>query len=315
MRFAVFAAGAVGGYFGGRLAEAGEDVAFIARGEHLRTIADRGLRVASIAGDFEIDPAEVTDEPASLEAVDCVLVAVKAWQLQDAAETMRPLVGEATFVVPLLNGVEAPALLSKVLGEEHVLGGLCGLIAFREGPGVIRHAGAEPWITFGELDGERSERAERLLRALQATRGVRATLAEDIHQAMWDKFLFIASTGGVGAVTRVPLGVLRSVPETRRLLEAAMREVLKVARARGVGLPEEAVDAALALTDGLPPDGTSSMQRDIMAGRRSELDAWNGAVVRLGREAGVPTPTHEALFAALLPQELQARRELGHVRP
>jgi 2-dehydropantoate 2-reductase len=307
MRFAVLAAGAVGGYFGGRLAEAGEDVAFLARGPHLQAIRERGLRVGSIAGDLVIRPARVTDDPASVGVVDCVLVAVKAWQLPDAAGSMRPLVGEGTFVVPLLNGVDAPDILSEALGREHVLGGLCGLIAFREAPGVIRHAGADPWITFGELDGGRSDRGEELLWALQATRGVRATLADDIHQAMWDKFLFISSTGGVGAVARVPFGAFRSLPQTRRLLEGAMREVLAVARARGVALAPAAVDEALALTDGLPPDGTSSMQRDIMAGRRSELDAWNGAVVRLGREAGVLTPIHEALFAALLPQELAAR--------
>jgi 2-dehydropantoate 2-reductase len=310
LRFAIFAAGAVGGYFGGRLAEAGEDVTFLARGPHLRAIRDRGLRVDSIAGDLLIRPARATDDPVSVGVVDCVLVAVKAWQLAEAAASMRPLVGEQTLVVPLLNGVEAPDVLSTILGREHVLGGLCGLISFREAPGVIRHAGADPWITFGELDGGRSARAERLLRALEGTRGVRATLADDIHAAMWDKFLFISSTGGLGAVTRVPFGTFRSLPETRRLLEGAMREVLAVARARGMAVTEEAVDGALALTDGLPPDGTSSMQRDIMAGRRSELDAWNGAVVRLGREAGVPTPIHEALFAALLPQELKARGAL-----
>jgi 2-dehydropantoate 2-reductase len=310
MRIAVFAAGAVGGYFGGRLAEAGQHVAFIARGDHLRAIRERGLRVDSIAGDVLIRPAEATDDPAAVGQVDCVLVAVKSWQLDTAARATPPLVGEETFVVPLLNGVEAPDLLSDVLGREHVLGGLCGLISSRAEPGVIRHVGADPWITFGELDGGASDRSRALLRALEACRGVKATLAEDIVAAMWEKFLFISSTGGVGAVTRVPFGVFRSVPETRRLVEVAMREVLAVAAARGVALTEQAVDRALALTDGLPPEGTSSMQRDILAGRRSELEAWNGAVARLGRQAGVPTPTHEAIFAALLPQELQARGEL-----
>src|SRR5215218_7783221 len=142
MRVAVFAAGAVGGYFGGRLAEAGEEVVFIARGDHLRAIRERGLRVDSIAGDLLIEPDEVTDDPAGVGAVDCVLVAVKSWQLGEAARAMRPLVGEKTFAVPLLNGVEAPAVLSQALGRDRVLGGLCGLISSRAEPGVIRHVGA-----------------------------------------------------------------------------------------------------------------------------------------------------------------------------
>jgi 2-dehydropantoate 2-reductase len=311
MRIAVLGTGAVGGYFGGRLAEAGEDMVFVARGEHLRAIQRGGLVVKSIAGDIHIHPAEATDDTASIGPVDCVLVAVKAWQLPEAVGSIGPLIGETTVAVPLLNGVEAPDVLAEAVGREQVLGGLCGLIAFREAPGVIRHAGADPWITFGELDGSRSTRAQGLESAFRRARGVRVTLSEDIVAAMWEKFMFISSTGGVGAATRSPFGVFRAVPESRRLLEGAMREVLAVARAHGVDLPDDRVEEAMGLADGLPPEGTSSMQRDIMAGRRSELDAWNGAVVRLGRAAGVPTPVHEALFSVLLPRDLEARGDLA----
>jgi 2-dehydropantoate 2-reductase len=310
MRTAVFGAGAVGGYFGGRLAQAGEDAVFIARGEHLKAMQARGLRVASTEGDFKIEPVQATDDPAAVGVVDAVLVAVKAWQVPQAAREMRPLVGTETFVVPLANGVEAPSHLSTVLGQHHVLGGLCRIISALVEPGHIRHAGISPTITFGELDGRRSERAERLYEAFQKARGVTPILTSDIREEMWKKFLFIAALSGVGAVTRAPVGVLRSLPETRAMLEQAMEEILAVAHARDVALPREIVAETMAFIDGLPPDGTASMQRDIMAGRPSELASQNGAVVRLGRKVGIETPLHDFIYRSLLPQEHQARGEM-----
>jgi 2-dehydropantoate 2-reductase len=310
MRFAVFGAGGVGGYLGARLSEAGEEVVFIARGEHLRAIRDRGLRVESIAGDVVIHPAETTDDPSAVGPVDAVIASTKTWDLPAAAEEMRGLLGPETAVVPVLNGVEAPTILADVLGPEHVLGGLCGMVSFIAGPGHIRHAGAEPWIAFGELDGRVTDRVRRLEEAFRRCRGLKVDVPADITVALWEKFLFITATGGVGAVTRAPFGVFRELPETRRMLEEAMREVVAVARARGIEVSDDAVTKSLGLMDGLEPHGTSSMQRDIMAGRRSELDAWNGAVARLGREAGVETPVHDFIYATLLPQELRARGEV-----
>lgn len=310
MRIAVFGAGAVGGYFGGRLAQAGEDVVLIARGDHLRALQRRGLRVESIAGDFSVDPAEATDDPEAVGVVDAVLVAVKAWQVPEAARAMQPLIRPDTFVVPLENGVEAPFQLAEALGKKHVVGGLCRIISSLVGPGHIRHAGISPTIAFGELDGRRSERLARLREAFQRTEGVTPTIPLDICVAMWEKFLFIASLSGVGAVTRAPVGVLRSRPETREMLEQAMEEILAVAQARGVALPPETVAQTMAFIDGLPPQGTASMQRDIMAGRPSELESQNGAVVRLGREAGVETPLHTFIYNSLLPQEMQVRGEM-----
>lgn len=310
LRIAVFGTGGVGGYFGARLAEAGQRVVFIARGEHLRAIREQGLRVESIRGDVHIFPAEATDDPATVGPVDVVLVATKAWQLPEAAEAMRPLVGSETMVIPLLNGVEAPDILAAALGAEHVLGGMCKISAFRAAPGLIRHVGVEPEVVFGELDGRRTERVERLRRAFAACRGVKVTIPDDVRAAMWGKLTFIAAFSAVGAVTRSPAGVIRSLPETRRLLEQAMREIVAVAQGLGVNLPDAAVDQALAFTDSLEPHVTASMQRDIMEGRPSELEAQTGAVVRLGRQAGVPTPVNEFLYAALLPQELKARGKL-----
>ena len=311
MRLAVFGAGAVGGYFGGRLAQAGEDVVFIARGEQLQALRDRGLRVDSFVskGDFVVQPVQATDDPEQVGVVDAVLVGVKAWQVTEAARAMRPLFGPETFVVPLQNGVEAPSQLAAVLGGEHVLGGLCRIVGLVVEPGYIRHAGLEPYVAFGELDNRPSERAERLREAF-ARAGVTAGVPLDIRVAMWEKFLFIASFSGVGAVTRAPAGALRSLPETRQMLKQAMHEVLAVARARGIALPEEAIPRTMTLIDGLPPGGTASMQRDVMGGRPSELESQNGAVVRLGREVGVDTPLHAFIYHSLLPLELRARGQV-----
>jgi 2-dehydropantoate 2-reductase len=310
MRIAVFGTGAVGGYFGGRLAQAGEEVIFIARGEHLQALRSHGLQVDSVKGDFVVQPVQATDDPAQVGVVDVALVGVKAWQVPEAAQAMRPMVGPDTFVVPLQNGVEAPTQLATVLGAQHVLGGLCKIISFILGPGHIRHAGIEPYVAFGELDNQASERAEGLRQAFARAAGVTVEIPPDIQVAMWDKFLFIASFSGVGAVTRAPAGVLRSVPETRQLLEQAMREIFAVARAREIALPGDLVEQTMAVVDGLPPDGTASMQRDIMEGRPSELASQNGAVVRLGQEAGIATPLHHFIYHSLLPLELRARGQV-----
>jgi 2-dehydropantoate 2-reductase len=310
VRIAVFGSGGVGGYFGGRLAESGEDVHFIARGRHLAAIRDHGLRVSSVDGDFVVRPAQVTDTPSSLGPVDVVLVAVKAWQVLEAAEALRPLVGDRTFVVPLQNGIEAPEQLAAVLGESRVLGGLCRLLVFIESPGHIRHAGVSPHIAFGELDGSVSARAESLRQAFSRTRGITAEIPPDVRVAMWDKFIFIAALGGVGALVRAPIGVIREQPGPRRLLEQALDEIHRVAVGHAVALPGDVVARTLAFIDTLPAGGSASMQRDIMQDRPSELEAQVGAVVRLGERVGVPVPLHRTIYAALLPLEQRARGQL-----
>jgi 2-dehydropantoate 2-reductase len=307
LTFAVFGTGAVGGYFGGRLAEAGEDVRFIARGGHLAAIRERGLRVSSVDGDFVIHPARVADDPAAIGPVDVVLVGVKAWQVPEAAVALRPLLGERTFVVPLQNGIEAPDQLASVLGAERVLGGLCRILAFLNGPGHIRHTGVTPYIAFGELDGSKSDRVERLRAALAATRGVTVDVPPDIGIAMWSKFLFITALGGIGAHTRSPIGVLRSEPKSRELLRQALEEIQAVAVRNQIPLPAETAAKTLAYIDTLPPEGTASMQRDIMEGRPSELEAQVGAVVRLAQRLGVPVPVHRMIYDTLLPLERRAR--------
>jgi 2-dehydropantoate 2-reductase len=309
MRIAIFGSGGIGAYFGGRLAQAGEEVTFIARGAHLQAMLQNGLRVDSIKGDFHLQPVRATDDPHQVGAVDMILVCVKAWQVPEAAQAMLPMLGEETGAVYLGNGVEGAGQLSAVLGPQHVLGGLCQISTLLAGPGHVRHVGIDPAVFFGELDGTSSQRAENLRQAF-ARAGVNASIPADIQAAIWEKFVFIASISGVGAVTRCPVGVFRSLPATRQVLQNALQEIAQLGRARGVRLPEDIVARRLAFIDGVAPGVTASMQRDIMEGRPSELEAQNGAVVRMARQAGVPAPAHEFLYACLLPQELKARGEL-----
>lgn len=309
MRIAIFGTGGAGGYFGAQLARAGEDVTFIARGEHLQAIRTKGLRVETPQGEVRIHPAQASDDPAQVGVVDVVLVGVKTWQVSDAARAMRPMISPQTFVVPLQNGVEAAAQLASVLGASHVLDGLCGTISRVVGPGRILSLGKTNFIKFGELDNHVSERARRLREAFERA-GVRAEVPPDIQVAVWEKFIFVAPYGGVGAVARAPAGVVRTLPETRRMLEEGMQEILMVARAHQVSLADRAVEKSMALLDALDPSATTSLQRDISAGRPSELDAWSGAVVRLGRDASVATPLNEFIYHSLLPQELRARGRL-----
>ncbi len=309
MRFAVFGAGGIGGYLGGRLAQAGEDVAIIARGDHLAAIRDNGLRVDSINGDFVFKPSIATDNPAEVGPVDVVILGVKAWQVVEAAEAMRPMVGRETCVLPLQNGVEAPAQLAAVLGDGTVLGGLGYIISFIVGPGHIRHTGGGPSLRFGEMDNQHSPRAEQLLEAFGRA-GVRTDIPSNIEAAMWEKFMGITAVSGVGALTRVPVGVWRSLPETREMAIQIVREAESVAREKGIPLDGSESESAIARFERIPPDFTFSMQRDIMEGRPSELEVQNGAVVRFGQETGVPTPVNAFIYYSLLPQEMKARGQL-----
>jgi 2-dehydropantoate 2-reductase len=296
----------VGGYFGGRLAEAGEDVVFLVRGKTLEALRSEGLRVTSPKGDLSLTGLQATDRPDLSGPVDAILFTVKTWQLAAAAESIRPMVGPGTALIPLQNGVESETVLSDHFGPERVLGAICRIIAMAEAPGRINHLGVEPFIALGELDNKPSRRVEELLRAFTSA-GVAARCPKNIHAAIWEKFLFVSPTAGVCAVTRAPVGAVRSTAETRQLLVKAMEEVHRLAAARGVSLAGDALAKTIDFFDGLPAAATSSMQRDIMEGRPSELEAHLGATVRLGRQSGVEVPANLFLYASLLPMELAAR--------
>lgn len=314
MKIAVVGVGGVGGYFGGRLARAGFDVTFIARGATLEALRTRGLRVDSVAGDFTIDDVQATDDPRSAGPVDVILMAVKAWQLEEAARNLGPMIGGDTVVVPLENGIDAADVLAPIVGDAHIAGGLCAIVSYIVAPGHIRHPAYDPTVMFGELDRRRSPRLERLRDAFVRA-GVNATIPADIHHSIWTKFLFISVFSGIGAITRVPVDVWRADPDVRKIAEAALREVVDVARARGVELEPDAVARTLERYDAMATGSTASMQRDVMDGKPSELDAQLGATVRLGAASGVPTPVNAMLYHLLLPQERAARGVVPSARP
>jgi 2-dehydropantoate 2-reductase len=305
MKILIFGTGGVGGYFGGRLARAGEDVVFIARGEHLRAISASGLRVDSSDGDFVIYPAKATDDVSEIGEVDLVILGVKAWQVPEAARAIKPIVGANTTVLPLQNGVEAVSQLVNELGAENVIGGLCRIVSYVVGPGHIRHAGFEPSIIIGELDNRHTDRIARIEQVFKHA-DLNISIANDIQVALWTKFLFIASFSGVGAMANAPAGVLRSDPKWRAQMLSAMNEIYTLAHARGIKLPPDSIDRVMSSVDGLPEDATSSMQRDIAAGKPSELEAQNGAIVRMAREVGVEAPTHELIYQTLRRMEDKA---------
>src|SRR5262249_17055891 len=305
MRIVVFGAGGVGGYFGGRLAQAGEDVVFVARGAHLNALQTTGLKVDSLNGDFHI-PVKAVAQASEAERADAVLIAVKGWQVPEAARAIVPLVQSGAFAVTLENGVDAPDMLVEVLGREPVLAGLCRIFSWVVEPGHIRHAGVDPSVVFGELDNNVTERATRLRDAFTRARVI-AVIPPDIHVALWEKLLFISSTSGVGALIGKPLGQLRHDPESRAMIQSAMQEIWNLARAKGVNLADDTVSRSMGFVDRLPAEATTSMQRDILEGRPSELEVQSGTIVRLGKKLGVPTPTHERIYNTLLPLEQKAR--------
>ena len=310
MRIAIFGSGGVGGYFGGRLAQSGKDVTFIARGAHLEAMLKTGLQVDSIAGDFTLPKLNATDNPKQVGKVDYVICSVKSWQVPAAAKAMRPMIGPQTLVIPLQNGVEAPGQLIDVLGEDAVIGGLCGLIAFRVGPGHIKHNGANPLIRFGRLDGQADPRINELSEVFNGCHGVKSSIPDDVNVAMWQKFMLVSPWSGVGAVTRAPIGILLQQAETRQMLLDAMQEIYNLALARDIKIPADSIQKTMDLLDSFPANSTTSMQRDLTDGRPSELDVQNGAVVRLAEDVGVETPVNRFILGSLRSLELRARGAL-----
>jgi 2-dehydropantoate 2-reductase len=306
MRIAIYGAGGLGGYYGARLSEAGHEVGFIARGEHLRAIRDNGLLVKSPLGDVHLRSVLASDAAADIGVVDVVIVAVKTWQIAQVARDMAPLMGPDTLVVPFLNGVDAPDGLAEVLGDGHVLGGLSKVFSLIEAPGVIHHFSPGAYVEIGELQGGSSERVVNLLGMFERA-GVDAGGSDDIRSALWFKLLMVSSWAGLGALARSPMGEMRNDARTRTLIEKSMQEGVAVGRASGRSLPQDCMQQLWQFYDAMPADATASMQRDLMQGRPSELDAWNGAIVRIGAQFEIPTPTHEFVCALLQPMERRAR--------
>ncbi|MEN9935526.1 MAG: hypothetical protein RLZZ387_2105 [Chloroflexota bacterium] len=298
MRIAVVGTGGVGGYFGGLLARAGHDIALLARGDHLRAIRERGLRVEAAAGAFTVRPAYATDDPSEIGQVDLALLCVKTYDLARALDRIPTLLGPETPVLTLQNGVEAPELAEAALGAGRVLPGIVySELAVRE-PGVIFQGMASARIVFGEPSGAETARAAQVRDTL-AGAGIDVTLSQNVLGALWGKCCFICAMSGVTALARRPLGPILTDPEALELLVTLMREAQAVGRARGVHFDADPVEAGLATARRFPAETKSSMLRDVERGGPLEVEAFNGAIVRIGRELGVPTPANQAVYAAL----------------
>jgi 2-dehydropantoate 2-reductase len=299
MKIAVVGAGGVGGYFGGRLAEAGADVTFLARGAHFDAMRTRGLRITSPQGDLHLPRTQAVADPREIGPVDIVLFAVKLYDVESALASLPPLLGPGTAVVPLQNGVDSVATLTRAVGREHTAGGTCYVSAVIAEPGVIRHTAMDQ-LVFGELDRAPSPRL-LALKAACAPAKFRSTLSDDIELAIWTKFVRLSVMSGMTAVTRSPLGVIVRDPELSAMLERAVREAMDVAHAKGIPVADTTVEDVATAYAALPPQTKSSMLEDLERGRRLELLWLSGAVVRIGKEIGVPTPTHAFITAVLNP--------------
>ena len=298
MKIAVVGTGGIGGLFGGLLAHAGHDVTFIARGAHLRAIRARGLRVELPGEPITIAPADATDVPAEIGPVDLALLCVKTYDLAEAIEHTRPLIGSRTAVLTLQNGVEAPEIAAAAFGAQYVLPGLVYCEAAVKEPGVIFVGSPVRRVVFGEVDGGLTPRARAIADAFAAA-GAETSASANVVGALWGKFCFICAMGGCTALARRPLGALVADPEGRALLLAVMEEIRAVGAARGVRFDADPVEAGLATAARFPYETKSSLQRDLERGARIEIEALNGAAVRLGRALGVQTPANQAIYAAL----------------
>jgi 2-dehydropantoate 2-reductase len=308
MRIAMMGSGGVGGFFGGRLAAAGYDVSFIARGAHLEAMRRDGLTIENDAqGPIRIPKVNATDDPASVGPVDFVILSVKLWDTESAAAAIKPIVGAGTGVLSLQNGVIKDDILRRVLPASAVMGGVCYVATQLARPGVVKQVGTMQRIVIGEYDGRTSERAKALHQGLQNS-GASAELSGDVRRAIWEKYVFLVGLSATTTSMRSTIGPIRGNPRTRAFLLALMREVVNVGRAIGVDLPEDYADQRLKFADGLPADMTSSMAHDLERGNRLEVNWLSGGVVQLGRERGIPTPANEAVCDILALQADGAAR-------
>jgi 2-dehydropantoate 2-reductase len=298
MRIAIMAAGAVGGYFGGRLAAAGHDVAFIARGAHLLAIRRQGLKVESPLGDLHLKDVQATSNPAAVGPVDIVMFAVKLWDTESAAEAARPLLGPGTRIITLQNGVDSVERLAPILGADHVVAGSAYIATVISAPGIVTHTSAFARMVCGRIDGRPDPALNAFADAARAA-GIDIAVSEMIDRERWQKFVFLVGLSGATATTRMPLGPILKDSDTRAFFHDLMREVVSVGRAKGVALAPDFADDRMKFAEASPPDFKASLLHDLERGNRLEVDWLAGKVVELGRTLGVPTPANQAVHAVL----------------
>jgi len=299
MRIVVMGSGGTGGYFGAKLARAGEDVTFVARGAHLAAIAASGLRIRSASEGEWVVRAPAVERLDGLPPADLVLFCVKSFDTEEAAALIRPVIGPHTGVLSIQNGVDNEQTLARVLGPGHVLGGAVRVFATIEAPGIIRHTFGGH-MTFGEMDGRETDRARAFLAACRKAE-IPTELVPDVERALWDKYVFLTTHAGVTAVTRCPAGVVRALPEVRELYRRLGAEIVAVGRAAGAPVDDGQLAQGLKMLDAVAPTASSSLHHDLTHGKRLELEALHGHVLRLAERHGVAAPTVFAIYAALRP--------------
>lgn len=307
MEILVYGIGGVGGYFGGKLAIAGHDVSMIARGEHLKQIQKHGLEVESINGNFIVKPKLATSDVSEVSQPDLILLGIKSWQIPSVAEELKPILGKNTIVLPLQNGADNYEMLVEILPRKNVLAGLCFMVSFIEKPGKIKHAAYEPKIIFGEIDNERSGRVMKIHDALEEA-GIENMVPENIQLEIWKKFLFICTVSGIGGLTRVPINKIRESEFLYEMMRKSAKEIIKVGQAKGFPLTGKHLDMLFEIINSQPEGTTASTQRDIMNGKPSELENFNGYIVKEGKKLDVETPVNRYIYECLKPMEEEARK-------
>ncbi len=305
MKIGIIGTGGVGGYFGGQLAKAGFDVTFLARGRHKDAMESNGLEIKSIKGDFHLPEVNVTDNILDITHTDLLILGLKAWQVKDVASDIAAIIDDGTVVLPLQNGVKAVEDLELFVPSSRIIGGLCRIVSKIDGPGVINHFAAEPTIIFGELDNNHSSRILEIKKLFDAA-GIDARIANNITEELWKKFVAICS-GGLLAVTRSSFGEVRTLPETRTMLECMFKEILTLASKKSVQLPSDFLEKAMGFVDAFPYDVASSLARDVWEGRPSEIEYLNGSVVKMAEAYDLDVPVNKFIYHCLKPLEKKAR--------
>ncbi len=305
MKIAIIGSGGVGGYFGAKLAQAGFDVTFLARGAHLNSLKSSGLKVKSILGDFHINHIKATDKISDIGKADLIVLGVKAWQIKEISDVIKTILHPESIVLPLQNGVLAAEELKEAIEASNIMGGLCRIISKIESPGVINHFGVTPTIVFSELDKSVSKRTQGL-KIIFDKANINSQISKDIESDLWKKFIAIC-VSGLLAITKTNYGELRELKETRQMMVDLIKEIYTLSQKIGINITPEFVDKTVSFIDTFPPDSTSSLTRDVWEGKPSEIEYQNGTVVRLGEKYGVDTPINKFIYNCILPMELKAR--------
>jgi len=298
MRIVVIGTGGVGGYFGARLTEAGENVTFVARGAHLEAIKSRGLTVYSALGDMHLRDVQCTENTRDIGHADIVMIAVKLWATDEAIQTAKPLLGKNTGIISFQNGILAEESLIAACSSQHAMGGVANIAALIEEPGVIRHNGNMASLAFGELNNTQSERAQLLLTACSRA-NIKAEIPDDINRAIWEKYIRLVTMSAMTTLCRMPIGPIRDEVHTRNLLSQILAEIIDVGKAKGLKFSDNVLQEQLDIIDGYPPSMVASMCGDLRRGYPLEVPWFSGTIVRLGKELNIPTPANGFVYAAL----------------